>query len=279
MANRKLCIGTSAEFEVSTQEQIRLIKEAGFDGFFTAWTPDEPIAEYRRIGDEVGLMYQSIHAPYRKLMHMWAENADAVIAELKACVEACAQNGVPIMVMHSFKGFVEGVKYNPPSKIGLDNYRQVIDLAGKLGVIVAFENTEGEEYLAALMNEFKNCAHVRFCLDTGHEQCYNHGKDMLSLYGERLVCTHINDNLGISDPAGSITPTDDLHLLPFDGIVDWPGLVKRFKDHGYEGPLTFELRKKSKKNRHENDKYTVMPIREYLASAYNRALWLDSMME
>ena len=45
------------------------------------------------------------------------------------------------------------------------------------------------------------------------------GKDMLELYGDRLIATHINDNLGVSNSDGKIFRTDDLHLLPFDGIA------------------------------------------------------------
>lgn len=49
---------------------------------------------------------------------------------------------------------------------------------------------------------------VGFCLDAGHEMCYNHSADMLSLYGDRLIATHINDNLGIRDYGGKTTWID-----------------------------------------------------------------------
>ena len=103
---------------------------------------------------------------------------------------------------------------------------------------IAFENTEGEEYLTALMNAFKNDPSVGFCWDTGHEMCYNHSKDMLSLYGDKLICTHLNDNLGIRNYEGKITYLDDLHLLPFDGIADWDNLAARLKAHNYHDTLT-----------------------------------------
>ena len=143
--------------------------------------------------------------------------------------------------------------------------------AENLGVKVAFENTEGEEYLAAVMERFKNSPAVGFCWDTGHEMCYNHSKDMLSLYGDKLIATHINDNLGICDPCGSITWFDDLHLLPFDGIADWQGIAGRLNKCGYNGILTFELNRCSKPNRHENDFYSDMSIEKYLTHAFMRA--------
>ena len=90
-------------------------------------------------------------------------------------------------------------------------------------------------------------------------------------YGARLLGTHLNDNLGISDPAGPTTWLDDLHLLPFDGIADWPGIAARLARSGFAGPLTFELNRASKPNRHENDAYGAMPLRDYLAEALARA--------
>ena len=94
---------------------------------------------------------------------------------------------------------------------------------------------------------------------------------MLALYGDRLIATHLNDNLGISDFDGKIFWTDDLHLLPFDGIIDWKDAVIRLNKCGYNGILTLELSKTSKPGRHENDKYANMNISEYIAECYNRA--------
>lgn len=143
--------------------------------------------------------------------------------------------------------------------------------AENLGVKVAFENTEGEEYLAAVMERFKDSPAVGFCWDTGHEMCYNHSKDMLSLYGDKLIATHINDNLGIRDFDGNITWIDDLHLLPFDGIADWQGIADRLNKCGYDGILTFELNRCSKPDRHENDFYRDMSVEKYLTLAFMRA--------
>jgi sugar phosphate isomerase/epimerase len=94
---------------------------------------------------------------------------------------------------------------------------------------------------------------------------------MLALYGDRLLCTHLNDNLGIKDYTGRITWLDDLHLLPFDGVGDWLGIARRLNRHQFDGPLTFELTTISKPDRHDNDLYASMDFRVYLAMAYQRA--------
>ena len=179
---------------------------------------------------------------------------------------ACEENGVPIMVVHVFKGYDHS-----PNEKGIENFGKVVHEAERLGVKVAFENTEGEEYLAAVMERFKGSTAVGFCWDTGHEMCYNHSKDMLSLYGDKLIATHINDNLGIRDFDGNITWYDDSHLLPFDGIADWQVIADRLNKCGYDGILTFELNRYSRPERFENDFYRDMPIEKYLTLAFMRA--------
>lgn len=55
---------------MSTSEQIKLFKKVGFDGFFTDFTTHEDIAEYKKLSDELGMIYQSIHAPFGKMNEM-----------------------------------------------------------------------------------------------------------------------------------------------------------------------------------------------------------------
>ena len=201
---------------------------------------------------------------------MWLskEEAKAALFEHIRCVKDCAENNIPIMVVHPYKGFTS--EYIP-TKEGIENFRLVVEEAKKLNVKIAFENVEGEEYLEALMEAFKDYDNVGFCWDSGHELCYNRGKDMLKLYGDKLIATHLNDNIGVIDYNGKIKATDDLHLLPFDGINDWEDIAHRLNKCGYDDILTFELLNKNKPERHENDKYEKMPIEEYIAECYIRA--------
>ena len=266
MWKSKLCLGTSDQFELSTSDQIRLFKKIGFDGFFIGYTNRDDVAEQRKVADETGMIFQSVHAPFYKMNEMW-QDGEAATAELLDCLHACAENNVPIMVMHTFIGFDD----HSPNEKGLENFGKVVKEAERLGVKVAFENTEGEEYLTAVMERFKGSPAVGFCWDTGHEMCYNHSKDLLALYGDKLIATHINDNLGIRDYDGKITWIDDLHLLPFDGIANWQGIADRLDKCNYDGILTFELCRYSKPDRKENDFYKEMSVEKYLTLAFMRA--------
>lgn len=277
MWKKRLCLGLSASFEVSDEEQIHLIKKAGFDAVFCEWNP-QTIARITACIREQGLIFQSIHAPFKKAADFWDEDEQkgtVAVEELLACLADCAKYNVPIMVVHAFKGFED----HTPTEIGLKRFAVVVNKAEEYGVQIAFENTEGEEYLFALMEAFKDSPAVGFCWDTGHEMCYNHSQDLLAKFGDRLIATHLNDNLGISDFDGKTFWTDDLHLLPFDGIADWDDNTARLKKCGYDGILTFELTRRSKPGRHDNDCYMDMPIEQYIAEVYKRACKIATKLE
>lgn len=220
---------------------------------------------------------QSIHAPFERTHLIWQENreqGDAALDELCECIHVCEKFEAPIMVAHAFIGFTE----HTPTERGLERFAKLVALAEKTEIKIAFENTEGEEYLSALMNIFRSSPAVGFCWDSGHELCYNHSQDLLSLYGDRLLCTHLNDNLGIKSFNGDITWTDDLHLLLFDGIADWDNIAARLKRCGFKGPLTFELNLFSKPERHENDRYSGMDFEAYITECYMRACRVAAKM-
>ncbi len=271
MYKQKLAMALMTGLDVPTAEQIKIYHAAGFEGFAVENCSDgEDIGRLMKIGKDEDMFVEYLHAPFNKSDDMWqnGEIGDIALAELTENLEICAKFEIPTMVAHTFIGFDN--EYIP-TQIGIDRYGKLAKRADELGVKLALENTEGFEYLDALMNALKAEKSVGFCWDSGHELCYNYGKNLTALYGDRLICTHLNDNLGIRNFEGKITYIDDLHLLPFDGIHDWNKVAQRLVDCGFEGNLTFELGLKSKPFRYDNDKYSAMPFEMYVAEAYNRA--------
>lgn len=205
--------------------------------FFVVWNKKLNVESINEKAKELGLIFQSLHAPWEKTADMWNEDeikAAEAVQELKKCVDVCEKYRIPILVVHAFVGFED----HNPTELGLERFHQVIEYAQQKIIKIAFENTEGEEYLNALLEHFKENSFVGFCWDTGHEMCYNQSRDMMALYGDKLIGTHLNDNLGIKDFTGKITWLDDLHLLPFDGIADWDSIVQRLCRYQFEGPLS-----------------------------------------
>lgn len=267
MSHYKLGINIVEKIEMDTLDQMECIKNIGFDAFFTEWRPrrTEEIAEKAA---KLGLYQQSIHSPFSgkcDVSHLWnaAEDSEHVKQTLIDCLTDCSRFDIPIMIIHPFIGFND----HTPTEYGLNNFADIIEAADKLNVKLAFENVEGEEYLAAIMKRFGNEKCVGFCLDTGHEMCYNRHKDMLALYGDKLIHTHLNDNLGVRGE--EITFYDDLHLMPTHGIADWHNIMERISKTGYGDVLMSELTYSTRpgKNGVTHD-YTALTAEGFYAQAY-----------
>lgn len=266
----KLILNVQKAFGEDERSRIKMMKDAGFDGFFCSWNVNADMHKYADAAKELGMIFQSIHAPFGGICNVWGddeEKAEAAVREQIACVEDAGKVGVDLVICHT----IIGMDAHTPTEIGLKRFGKIVAAAKSAGVRIAFENTEGIEYLDALMEYFKDVENVGFCWDSGHEMCYNYSRDQLAKYGHRLFGTHLNDNLGIRNPDEEITWLDDLHLLPFDGIADWKHNRDRLRKCGFTGPLTFELTTGSKPGRHENDIYAQMAPEVYLAECYKRA--------
>ena len=280
MWKRKLALKACNSFGAPLEQILPLIKQVGFDACFAEWKNAEQMANVAALVKECGLDIQSMHAPFRMAAQMWEgpdDEAEAGTKLLVSCIEDCARHEVPVVVCHTYIGFED--KPHIVTAKGLARYERVLRAAEGTGVKIAFENTEGEEFLAALFANFGSHPNIGFCWDSGHEMCYNHSQDMLALYGTYVCATHLNDNLGIMDYKGKCNPSDDLHLPPFAGIADWTELTKRLAATGFDGPLTFELKRHARPGRHETDHYMRIPLEEYLADCYMGACRVAALFE
>lgn len=275
MGNWKIGVAISQKNAI---EELAIIKGIGYDSYFFSWMNDPTyLKTIVRKGIEHGLALTSLHAPFKRVSKIWesSDEGDDVLRELETCVEDCARFEVPILVSHPFIGF----KDHTPTPIGLERYRKLGTFAEKKGVKIAIENVEGEEYLDYLLPNMRDIPSIGFCLDTGHELCYNCGRDMLADYGDLLCYLHINSNMGVTAPTGEITFFDDAHMLPFDGIADMDFLAKRLKKYNFNGHLTMELVKGNRNGRTCNDIYLSMTDEEYLTEAYQRGKRLAKILE
>ena len=55
--------------------------------------------------------------------------------------------------------------------------------------------------------------------------------DAIETVSGHLAAIDVHDNRGRADD----------HLVPFDGLIDWPSALTTMQKVGYDGALTFEL--------------------------------------
>ncbi|HBF15125.1 MAG TPA: hypothetical protein DDW30_05495 [Clostridiales bacterium] len=260
-----------------TPETLKNIRRAGWDGVFFSYNDTEALQKTAADTKRENLKIQSVHAPYTGIWRLWEDAGEGGIEELNeqiACIRATAGIGVNLVILHA----IIGMERNTPTELGVEQFGKIVRAAKDAGVRLALENTEGEPYLAALMQAYGDDPTVGFCIDTGHELCYNHAQDMIGKYGKKKVFgTHLNDNMGVTGK--SITWLDDAHMLPFDGIADWNGIAARLKRAEFQGDLTFELIQGNRPERHTNDRYVSLSQLEFYTLAHEHAMRFAKMME
>lgn len=267
----KLGFSLQNSYCVPMQELLALLRTVGFDAVSPAWHWDLDLQGLAAAAHDQGLFLQSLHGPIRGMPEFWGRDESAsspVLQGLLQALDDCAACRIPILVVHAWGG----VHYKfQPSDLWFGNFDRLVDRACSKGVQIAFENLEGPEYLAALMAHFREEPSVGLCWDSGHACCYTPSWDFLRDYGDRLLMTHLNDNLGNTHPDGQLQTTDDLHLLPYDGILDWAHIAYRLKQAKKQEVLNFELKIRPKGDRCTRDLYSQLPLDTYLRRAYQAA--------
>ena len=251
--------GIAAECLGNIPQKVELIKSAGFEAIFTGSYTRKEVEKYKKYSDGCNLDYSFIHAPFGNINSMWLEGEEylAIYNEMKESVISAGTFGVPVVCIHVSSG------WTPPkiNEVGVGRFEELFELGYKNNVVIAIENQRLPSYLAFFMDRYKNNPTVKFCYDCGHEHCFTEGVEFAKLYGDRIACTHVHDNMGVSLDAGAFT---DTHLLPFDGNLDFKKMKDGLDACGYKGGLTLEVSKKNKYFNYEN-----LTDEEYLKKAYD----------
>lgn len=271
MYKQKIGISLSNRMSVPAVDLVEIVAKIGFDAISPGYASNVDVEAIFKKAQDCNLEIQSLHASFGQVDKLWYKDKTAgefQLKELLCALDLCEKYNIPVLVCHVWIGWGNEINLDD---VCYDTFDLLVDTASKKGIKLAFENTEGLQYLDALMERYKDNATVGFCWDSGHEQCYGLGVDLLEKYGDRLLITHLNDNLGCSSFEGNTTSNDDLHLLPYDGIADWDYNVERLKKSKPMEIINFELLNVSKHGRHENDVYNQMPLEQYFTHAYIRA--------
>ena len=106
--------------------------------------------------------------------------------------------------------------------------------ARQRGVEVLLENTPNELASAERLLMFLNVTHLNLnvCFDVGHAHMRGSVENEYRLLQSRIRSTHVHDNNG----------TDDSHLFPGKGTVDWARTMDLLRSAQSQYPLLLELR-------------------------------------
>ncbi len=257
--NNKFGISLLKGFSADKETIIAEIARVGFQSSFFSWNDGEDHGATMKLFEKHGIEVDNIHAPFSKLNCIWREgpDGDEYTDRLIRCVDDAAALHIPNVVMHP----VSGESFPSSSLIGIERFRRIVDHACSNGVKVCFENVEYSEMLGIVMSEFGNA--VGFCYDTGHEHTNDPGMRFVKMFGDRLTCTHIHDNYGLSYIVYPILH-GDCHMIPLDADIDFRQVMRDIRSVDYKGVLMLECSRHGLL--HTYEKYT---LGQYLERAYN----------
>ena len=242
---------------------LERIKKVGFDTVFISTGMIERSVEIKKKADALGLITEFIHSPFRGINDMWLDDdtTPAIFEQIKHTIDVAAEAEVPVVIVHVSSG------WNSPEICdkGLARFDAIVNYAEEKGITVALENLRRVGNLAYLVDRYENRECVRFCYDCGHEHGYTVHVSFPDIFKNKIICTHIHDNLGFEH-----NPADpDLHLLPFDGNCDYKKMMKNLHRHGYEGPLSLEV--------WTGTRYADMNPDDFIKTCYKRIKKISKM--
>lgn len=245
---------------VDVIETMNSIKKVGFKNVFIQWynknwNPNQE--EQVEMCKELGLNIIFAHLGYENINEIWEEGAkgDNLVEEYKNDIKKCYENGIKMVIMH----LTSKSKAPMYGKLGLDRIRKITEYARTLNVKVAFENTKIKGYLEYVLENIKD-DNVGICFDAGHYHVHFNDEFNFELFKNRIFAVHLHDN----------DKSDDLHLLPFDGTIDWKSVMAKLKECNYNGPITMEVC-------YRYD-YLNMSLDDFYKVAYERGLKLEKEM-
>lgn len=223
-------------YEFPLTERLRLVKKIGFDATSIWWGDEEELYRNGQGGimpsmvRDHGLILDHVHVAFDHCNNLWSEDSstrEAIVDKHLYWIADCAENRVPIIVMH----ISHGSQINPPNEYGIESISKIVRAAEDADVVIAIENTRRIDYLEYVFERIQS-PRLRLCYDSGHDWLYSVSPSkILNVFGELLACTHFADNDGI----------DDLHLLPGNGVVDWSAISAAFPRGTYSGCLSLEV--------------------------------------
>ena len=220
-------------FPIPNRERLKLIASAGFENVFIWWADQyadidglkEMLPELAR---NAGLYVENIHTDFESANLLWLDKPgwEDLMGGYMASIDACFRHQIPTMVVHLTKGDAPP----PVNALGLDRLRRLVARAEEKNVNIALENLQKPEYLDYVFGSV--CSDkLKFCYDSGHENCYSKTGDLLDKFGDKLISLHLHDNDG----------TDDQHRIPGEGNIDWKTIADKLKKKNYSGSISLEV--------------------------------------
>ncbi len=189
-----------------------------------------------------GIYFNQAHAPYPAYIEGDEEYNTKIFPQLVRAIRIAGIIGASQIIVHP----TEIYKEPEQMKFNVDFYKRLIPYCKEAGVKIGIENMWGwaDNYTRIVPNvcstgrelamyyDELDPEYFTVCLDIGHTVLTGQQpQEAIIEIGPRLGALHIHDNNGI----------DDLHDIPYRGILDWEKITKALSEVKYSGDFTYEV--------------------------------------
>lgn len=154
----------------------------------------------------------------------------------RLAITACAELGGHSVVAHACgRHPVPDEEAGEMTRLGIEVLRELCHFAAERGIVLCIENLPNrygfQTVTQRIMEECYDWAALAFCVDTCHATMDNASAlDHVRWLAPKVAQTHFSDTQG----------TEDSHLIPGDGQVDFPGICQILGAAGYRGVVDLE---------------------------------------
>ncbi len=232
-------------------------------GFFKDFRAQ--VDKMKRASNALGIKYVQSHAPMGTPI-VKNENYEFFIEANKLCIKACAELGIPNIVVHS--GYEKGISKQECFERNKEFYMQLLPTAEKYNVEILTENfnkmwspeiywIDNAPELRELV-DYINHPLLNVCWDIGHGNLQNMPQDeALRILGDKVHALHVQDNYNRTDS----------HKAPFFGTTNFDSVMYGLKEIGFDGYFTFEsdnlLTDRNNKRQFDKDTRLLTPPIEF----------------
>ena len=233
MEKPQTSVATCFQYDISIEEQLSLIAEAGFSHVSLGVRPEHSgyLDSKRRIElkaclADTGLEMDSIHA--RRL-----DDSEA-ITHTSATIRAAAELGASCVVAHAgpFHFSSEGIEERLASVLSACN--SLAQLARATGVVLALENVMPGPATDLVRRGLQELDPEVFglCYDSSHDQIDGPRPfDLIDEFRNRIFAVHLSDRIEAHVD----------HVIPGEGFILWSEMCTRLRAAHYAGPASMEV--------------------------------------
>ncbi len=157
-----------------------------------------------------------------------------MVDEIKRAIEIAEQVPFRYLIQHIGVG---GEEFDPRKfDWAFTALEELRVFASQLDVEILLENIPNELSTAARLRTFQELTHIglNYAFDAGHAHMAEGVEAEFRLMADRIRSTHIHDNDG----------SEDGHLFPFSGSIDWKSVMPLLRSRGDQYPLLLELKER-----------------------------------